>query len=179
MTAATREELVELPTGEQVLLRPIRPTDAPFVQDLVHRMSPQDVRMRFFAPLRELSPVLLHRLTNPDPAREAAIVVHAAGSADILAVGRLSAEPGASETEYALAVRTDLKGHGIGYMLMARLIEIARQRGYRAIFGLVLRENEPMLHMCREYGFLQSDVPEDPAAVRVTLALAQSPRSSA
>jgi acetyltransferase len=139
--------------------------------------------MRFFAPIHELSPALLDRLTHPDPEREVAIVVHYAGSEDILAVGRLGTEPGASEVEYALAVRTDLKGHGIGYMLMGRLIEIARHHGYDAIFGLVLRENEPMLHMCKEFAFVQSDLAEDPAAVRVTLRLAatspQSPRSSA
>ena len=168
MTAAAHEELVRLPTGEEVRLRPMRPEDAPAVQELIHRMTAEDVRMRFFAPIRELGAALLHRLTHPDPEREVAIVVHEEDAPEILAVGRLGAEPGADAIEYALAVRSDMKGHGIGYMLLGRLVEIARQRGYAEIFGLVLRENERMLEMCKEFGFTAHDLPEDPAALRLT-----------
>jgi acetyltransferase len=129
-------------------------------------MAPEDLRLRFFVPLRELSPKLLQRLTNPDPAREAAIVVHPENAPDILAVGRLGAEEGSRSAEFALTVRTDMKGHGLGYMLLGRLIDVARQRGYAEIFGLVLHENARMLQMCREYGFKLMDDLDDPGVVR-------------
>jgi GNAT superfamily N-acetyltransferase len=171
MTADIREDLVALPSGEQVLLRPIRPADAAGLEEFLHRMAPEDVRMRFFAPIREFSPALLHRLVNPDPEREAAIIAHPVDSPEILAVGRLGAEPGAREVEYAITARTDMKGHGLGYMLMGRLIEIARKRGYPEIFGYVLRDNERMLRICEEYGFHAADAPHDPEVLRVSLRL--------
>jgi acetyltransferase len=51
-------------------------------------------------------------------------------------------------------------------MLMGRLIDVARQRGYAEIFGLVLHENARMLQICREYGFTLMDDLEDPGVVR-------------
>jgi len=59
-------------------------------------------------------------------------------------------------------VRSDLKGHGLGYMLMQLLIEYARAEGIRTIEGQVLQENTAMLNMCRELGFGIGHDPEDP-----------------
>ena len=63
--------------------------------------------------------------------------------------------------EYAIAVRSDWKGRGVGYLLMKRLIDIARQRGIGELVGEVLRENEPMLQMCKELGFTIAPDPRD------------------
>ncbi|HEY2533002.1 MAG TPA: GNAT family N-acetyltransferase, partial [Xanthobacteraceae bacterium] len=69
--------------------------------------------------------------------------------------------------EYAIAVRSDWKGRGVGFLLMTRLIHIARQRGIGELVGEVLRENHPMLQMCRELGFSTGPQPADPAIVLV------------
>jgi acetyltransferase len=63
--------------------------------------------------------------------------------------------------EYAIAVRSDWKGRGVGYLLMKRLIYIAGERGIGELVGEVLRENEPMLQMCRELGFTIVSDPRD------------------
>jgi acetyltransferase len=50
---------------------------------------------------------------------------------------------------------------------MTCLIDIARQRGTGELLGEVLRENEPMLQMCRELDFTSSPEPTDPAIMVV------------
>ena len=76
-------------------------------------------------------------------------------------------DPDRLRAEYAIAVRSDWKGRGVGFLLMTRLIDIARQRGIGELTGEVLRENEPMLQMCRELGFSMVPQPADPAIVLV------------
>jgi hypothetical protein len=55
---------------------------------------------------------------------------------------------------------------GVGYLLMRRLIIIARQRGIGELVGEVLRENEPMLQMCRELNFMIAPEPTEPRLCR-------------
>ena len=90
----------------------------------------------------------------------------------MLGIARYFADPDRLQAEYAVAVRSDWKGRGIGYVLMRRLIEIARQYGIGELVGDVLRENEPMLAMCRELGFEIRADPNDAALVRVRKKLA-------
>lgn len=83
-------------------------------------------------------------------------------SGELLGVVRLHANADYDKGEYAILVRSDLKGHGLGYMLMQLLIEYARAEGIRTIEGQVLQENTAMLNMCREFGFGIAHDPEDP-----------------
>jgi acetyltransferase len=91
-----------------------------------------------------------------------------------LGVVHFFAEPEKRRAEYAIAVRSDWKGRGLGYLLMTRLIDIARQRGVRELVGEVLRENEPMLSMCRELGFAVTNEPGDPVIVMVSKTLVEN-----
>jgi acetyltransferase len=49
------EKRFALPDGRSFLIRAILPEDEPELRDLVRRMPAEDVRMRFFQPIRELS----------------------------------------------------------------------------------------------------------------------------
>src|SRR5437763_2331911 len=80
--------------------------------------------------------------------------------------------------EYAIAVRSDWKGRGLGYLLMTRLIAVAREWGIGELAGQVLRENRPMLDMCREFGFSVATERTDPAIMRVRKALIPEPPAS-
>jgi acetyltransferase len=82
------------------------------------------------------------------------------------------ADPDRLRAEYAIAVRSDWKGRGVGYLLMRRLIGIATDRGIGELVGEVLRENEPMLQMCRELGFTITVEASDPALMQVGKRLA-------
>jgi acetyltransferase len=156
--------------GTPVALRPLRPEDEPLLHDLAAHMSPEDLRLRFFTPVRGLTRAVAARLSQLDYDREMALIAERQATA--LGVVHYFADPDNQRAEYAIAVRSDWQGRGVGYLLMTRLIEIARDRGIGELVGEVLRENEPMLQMCRELGFSVTSDPSDPAIMTVRKHLA-------
>jgi acetyltransferase len=164
------ESIEQARNGTVVELRPVRPEDEPLLHDLAAHMSPEDMRLRFFSPLRGLTHALAARLTQIDYDREMALVAQHDGM--VLGIARYFADPDRQSAEYAVAVRSDSKGRGIGYLLMTRLIEIARQCGIGELNGEVLRENGPMLEMCRALGFAIAPEATDAAIMAVRKRLA-------
>jgi len=161
------ESEATLRDGTALRLRPIRPEDEPALLEFVSHMAPEDARFRFFTPMKGMSHELAARLTQIDYDREVAIVAEPAGSREIWGVVRYAADPDHRSAEYAVTVRSDLKGRGLGSLLMRRMLDVAKARGISEIFGCVLRENAPMLGLCRALGFSVAAYPEDPDIVRV------------
>jgi acetyltransferase len=89
-----------------------------------------------------------------------------------LGVARYSAGPDRRSAEFAVAVRSDWHGRGVGQPLMARLIEVAQQSGISELVGLVLHENKPMLNICRKLGFSIAPERNDATVFRVRKSLA-------
>jgi acetyltransferase len=140
-------------------------------------MTSEDIRLRMFSPVREFSHEFLARMTQIDYAREMAFVAlhrRPDGTPEMLGVCRLCADPDYERAEFAVLVRSDQKGHGLGWMLMAHLIRYAREEGLRVLFGSVLRENATMLRMCGELGFDIKTDEQDPSLYAVTLDLKSS-----
>ncbi len=165
------ETTERLRDGTALRMRPLRPEDEPLLQDLAAHMSPEDLRLRFFTPMHGLTHAVAARLSQLDYDRELALLVECDGAA--LGVAHFFADPDNLHAEYAIAVRSDWKGRGVGYLLMRHLIDIARQRGIGELFGEVLRENQPMLQMCRALDFTIAPDPRDPAIVQVKKILAE------
>ena len=162
------EAEINLRDGPAVFSRPIRPEDAPALQEMVSRASPEDLRLRFFQPIRRLPEQLAARLTQIDYDREMAFISFDPDEPEaITGVARLMADPDVQTAEYAIIVRTDWKRRGLGYALMNRLLSYAADRGITTIFGEVLRENENMLNMARDLGFSSSPDPDDPGIIEV------------
>ena len=171
------EQRVTLRDGRSFLLRPIRPEDEPLIQDMLAHSTQEDIRLRFFAPLKQLTHEVAARMSQIDYHREMALVAVAPagdrlGDA-IFGVVRIAADPDNEKAEYAVMVRSDLKGLGLGYLLMNEIITYARDRGIQEIFGEVLRENTTMLLMCEELGFERHNDPDDPGIVHVRVKLAE------
>jgi acetyltransferase len=165
---------IALRDGHRLPVRPIRPEDEPLLQDAFRHLTPEDVRLRFFSPLRVLHHDLAAQLAQIDYDRAMAFVVLDGSSdaaASILGVGRLTADPDREHAEYAVTVRSDWKGRGLGWALMQKMIDYARSKGIRELFGYVLRENETMLTMSRQMGFDVTASDEGPGVMRVSLAL--------
>jgi acetyltransferase len=75
-------------------------------------------------------------------------------SGQMLGVVRLHDDnDGKNGAEFAVIVRSELKGHGLGWLLMQRMIEYAKAKGLKRVHGQVLSENLTMLQMCQELGF--------------------------
>ena len=159
------ESADRLRDGTVVPIRPVRPEDEPLLQDLAANMSSEDLRLRFFTPVRGLTHTLAARLTQIDYDREMALL--AQHHDVVLGIAHFFADPDRQRAEYAIAVRSDWKGRGVGYLLMSRLIDIARECGIGELVGEVLRENGPMLEMCGTLGFAIAPDPDDEAVLRV------------
>ncbi len=136
-----------------IFVRPVRPEDEPLFQDFIKLVTAEDLRLRFFAPIKELSHAFIARLTQLDYARAMAFVAIDEASGNMLGVVRLHADANYETGEYAILVRSDLKSRGLGWKLMQLMIEYARSEGLKRIEGQVLKENTAMLDMCKEFGF--------------------------
>jgi acetyltransferase len=88
-------------------------------------------------------------------------------------VGRLHANSNYDTAEFAVLVRSDLKGRGLGWLLMQTIIEYASSEGLKTIEGQVLPANTTMLRMCIELGFTITDDPKIPDVSIVRLSLGQ------
>jgi acetyltransferase len=168
------EEMLALPDGRQFLLRPVRPEDEPAFQDLFQRMSPEDIRMRFFASKRVLSHRFAARMTQIDYDREMALVVAdpgLAGPSPIHGVVDITADPDGERAEFAIMLASDMGGLGLGPLLMRRIIDYSRSRGLKELFGEVLRENKPMLKLCDLFKFDRKASVDDPGILDVRLRL--------
>jgi acyl-CoA synthetase (NDP forming)/GNAT superfamily N-acetyltransferase len=168
------ERTETLRDGRSFLLRPVRPEDEPEMIRMGERMSREDVRMRFFAPLPRLSHDMAARLSQLDYDRQMAFIALGTepdGTRQAWGIVRIAADPDNESAEFAVTVRSDMKGHGLGALLMDRIIDYARGRGLKTLIGLVLAENEPMLALSRRLGFTPARTPDDPTVMKVTLRL--------
>ena len=104
--------------------------------------------MRFFAPLREVSNELLDKLIHYDPARAMAFIAVDDQSQRMLGVVRLHDDTGGENAEFAILVRSRLKGHGVGWLLIKHMSEFSRHKDLKTVRGQVLAENATMLAMC-------------------------------
>lgn len=150
------EEWATLRTGEKVLLRPIRPEDEPGHHEFLAAVSPEDFRLRFFSPMRSLPHREMARYTQIDYEREMAFIATREGadhSEETLGVVRVVTDPDNVSAEFAILVRSDMKGHGLGDLLMRKIIAYCRQRGTGQIVGDILRENQAMRSLAAELGF--------------------------
>jgi acetyltransferase len=165
------ERRVRLAEETAVIVRPTRPEDEPLVQKFLEKVTAEDLRLRFFAPIKEFSHAFIARLIQIDYARAMAFMAIEEKSGDLLGVVRLHADANYETGEFAILVRSDLKGRGLGWKLMALIIEYARSEGLKRIQGQVLRENITMLAMCRQLGFRIESDPQEQEVDVVTLAL--------
>lgn len=145
----------------ELLVRPIRPEDAPLLRTLYESLSPRSIYMRFFTPLRNFQHSMLVRFTQVDYDREIALVAiqENEGNEKMLAVSRVIIDAGKRQAEFAVLVRDDCQGKGIGAELLSQCLSIARKRGIYRITGVVLAENTQMLTLGRKLGFKIARVP--------------------
>ena len=165
------ERHLVLGDGWKIFVRPIRLDDEDLIRDHLAHVNKEDVRLRFFDSIKEFSHQFITGLIDLDYAQAMAFVAIDEASKEPLGVVRLHADAIHESGEYAILLRSDLKGRGLGWALMQLIIEYARSEGLKRISGQILQENTVMLKMCRELGFEITTDPQDRGLRDVTLAL--------
>jgi len=166
---------VKLLDGTPVLIRPLKAEDAALYPDCLSEITPEDLRLRYFAAMREVSPELIDKLVHYDPKHAMASIAIEEATGRMLGVVRLHDDPGGENAEFAIIVRSHLKGHGLGWLLMKHMIAYAKEKGLKTVRGQVLAENSTMLLMCAELGFHSIDDPNERGVKQVTLPLDEVP----
>ena len=162
---------IEVKDGWRVFVRPIRPEDEPLIHGMLKHVTMHDLRLRFFAPMKEFSHEFIARLTQLDYARAMAFVAFDEATNELVGVVRIHSDSIYESGEYAILLRSDLKGRGLGWALMQMIIEYAKSEGLKAISGDVLADNTVMLAMCRSLGFEVKTDPVEHDICNVRLAL--------
>lgn len=160
-----------LKDGTPVLIRPIRPEDAPSHYAFLRSLSPETLYNRFFGFRKEVTDAQMVRFTQIDYDREIAIVarVEQGGEEITVGVNRLVYDPHRSAYEFAVVVADAWQGSGVGGLLMEKIVHIARDRGIRTVHGLVLGSNHKMVSLARRFGFVVSGRDADAVVIRLDL----------
>ncbi|MGB2973443.1 MAG: GNAT family N-acetyltransferase [Candidatus Competibacter sp.] len=168
------EETVSLPDGSVLLIRPVRPEDEPAFVASFKQLSTEEVRMRFMRTVTELIHEEAARLTQIDYERDMALVVFRQRPdrpLESCGVARLMRDADGERAEFAIVLLRAATGIGLGSLLLRRLIRYAKERGFRELFGEILRENEPMLALFRAMGFSIAVCPDDAGVMVARLPL--------
>lgn len=163
--------------GERVFIRPLKPVDAALYPDFLSDVTQTDLRLRFFSSMRELSIEMIDKLVHYDPKTSMAFIAIEEATGKMLGVVRLHGDAKGEAAEFAILLRTHLKGHGLGWLMMKHMIAYAKEIGLKQVRGQVLMENRTMLQMCGELGFHAADDPLERGVKDVTLSLDEVPAS--
>ena len=148
------------------------PRTSRLIHEFLHHVTPQDLRLRFFAPMKEFTHEFIARLTQLDYARAMAFVAFDEATSDLVGVVRIHSDSVYENGEYAILLRSDLKGRGLGWASDAddhRICAVRRTECRSP--ARCLAENTVMLEMCRSLGFEVKSDPVEHEICNVRLAL--------
>jgi len=172
--------LVTLRDGRQVTVRAGVGSDAAEIVQAFDRLSADSKYSRFMAHKKRLNPAALERGLHPDPGQAFVFVatVPAGDGIDIVGAAQYVRANDNDDglCEFAITVAEDWRGSGLAAHLLARLVRQSRRDGYRAMEGLVIAGNRPMLDLARRLRFLATPVAEDATVTRVGRQLARAKR---
>lgn len=153
--------------GREIRIRALRPEDDLLYPDALAHVSPDDLRLRFFSPTR-VSERQIEALTHFDPRDAVALAALGVADGRLYGVARLH-RSGPREAEFAILIRSGLKGQGLGRALLEVLIAQAPRLDVDTVMGFVLPENAGMLALGRELGFSARHDPSDPGLIQLRL----------
>jgi GNAT superfamily N-acetyltransferase len=144
----------ELPNGQNVAIRHIRPGDAALLVEMYRKLSDRSRRLRFHAYTGNLPEERVWReaiaLSDLDPDRQVALVASYQDDAGehVVGVARFArANADGVEAEAAIVVRDDMQKMGLGTHLLTLLVPLAQSMGIERLIGWVAAENRHMLHV--------------------------------
>ncbi|MBD0787206.1 bifunctional acetate--CoA ligase family protein/GNAT family N-acetyltransferase [Vibrio sp. Y2-5] len=141
--------------GERITVRPILPEDEPHHAEFIKKVSKEDLYKRFFSDVGEFHHEALANLTQIDYDREMAFVavIKDGTKEEIIGVSRALINPENTDAEFAILIRTDVKGKGLGKILMSRIIDYCKAKGTKQMSGMTMPTNRGMLTLAQRLGF--------------------------
>ncbi len=150
------EQQATLKNGLAIMLRPILPEDEPKHLAFDNSLSDEDRYKRYFGVRSKMTHEEMAVLTQIDYAREMAFIATAKDeNGDDITLGavRASIDPDNTEAEFAMAVRSDHQGLGLGKLLLEKLITYYRNNDTQLLTGFTMFENRNMANLAKNLGF--------------------------
>jgi acetyltransferase len=169
------EETYQLTSGQEILIRPIKPEDEQAHHLFLSHTKPEDIYFRFFRAVNNLSHSQMARFTQIDYDREMAFIVvkkNEKEEDETIAVVRIVSDADNNKAEFAIIVRSDMHKQGIGNKLMNKMIEYCRERGTKRLTAQTLSNNQAMQSLARKFNFTQSRNEDDEQTISLSLDLA-------
>jgi acetyltransferase len=162
---------LEARDGRRMWLRPICPEDAPALQRAYAQMSPSDQHARLFATIPKLTDEAAQKFCTISD-NELCLVLQAEDEpGEILGGGRLMGDAGGTSAEFAISLRSDQKGQGLGRALLATLLDLAPEMGFETVWGSILASNTPMRALAERLGFEISRDPDDYQVIKASISV--------
>ena len=160
--------------GDRCLFRPILPEDEPQLLAFIAQVTKEDLYYRYFSEINEFTHDDLANMTQIDYDREMAFVAvrTSAEKSEILGVTRAISDPDNIDAEFAVLVRSDLKGLGLGRRLLEKLIAYTQSHGLQRLNGITMPNNRGMIGLARKLGFTV-DIQLEDGIVSLSLPLNQ------
>jgi acetyltransferase len=146
--------------GLNLNVRPACAEDEPALVDFFDRVSPQDLRFRFLSAMKKVPPGLAHQLVDINHTQTENLLAFD-GEGQLVATTMVAAPNGTDDAEVAVAVRSDLKGQGLGWSMLDQACDYARSRGIKTLHSVQLSDDRAAITLEEEMGFRAQPCPDD------------------
>ena len=157
--------------GRTVILRSITSADKSIEKELIDGLSFESSTYRFFHAIKEANEDMVNQFCDIDHKNEIAVIAeyNSIDKKRNVGVIRIYIDPGLQTGEFAILVTDNFQNSGLGTKFMEILLDLGRKKGLKSIFGVVLTDNNRMLTLAKEFGFIIG-LPST-GEVRITLQL--------
>ena len=141
---------------EDVLLRPVKPTDERVLQEFFHALPSEGPYVRFLSAMRVFPRRSLQALINIDHETEMSVVavVGAMGAEQVIALGRFLLDEETNKAEVDFAVRQEWQGKGVASYLLNHLVRIAKSKHISGFIAYVDPSNQDAWAVFQSTGYV-------------------------
>ncbi|MFE7761057.1 GNAT family N-acetyltransferase [Streptomyces sp. NPDC057438] len=160
-----------LTDGTTVCIRPVVPSDHDQLEGLYEEMSPENLRLRFFAASHRSAGLAADRACAPPRPGYRALVAETQDR--VIGLAEYDTGDEKDVAEVSIAVADGLHHRGVGTLLVEHLVSAARAEGITTFTADALSENHEVLKLFADLG-LRTDRRFEGPEVRCTIVLDQS-----
>lgn len=139
-----------LADGTTVCIRPVAPADHDQLEGLYDEMSPENLRLRFFAASRRSATMAADRACAPARPGYRALLAETQGH--VIGLAEYETGDEADSAEISIAVADGLHHRGVGTLLVEHLVSAARSEGVTTFTADALSENHEVLRLFSDLG---------------------------